>query len=251
MHTATGMLKLITSLSLMLVNLPAMADNLRVAVASNFVQAATGIARAFELNSGHTITLISGATGKHYAQITHGAPFDIFLAADRLRPERLENEGHAQPGSRFTYAIGKLALWSPKPGYVDAEAQVLQQNTFRHLAIANPKLAPYGRAAQQVLQTRNLWNRLQPKLVRGESIGQTFQFVKSGNAELGFIAYAQVKQPGKPIEGSCWLVPQSLYEPVEQQAILLTQSAGAAAFMSYLRSEQALAIMRDYGYDTP
>ena len=227
------------------------AEEIRVAAASNFTDAITSIARRFEAITNHKVTLIFGSTGKHYAQIKNGAPFDAFFAADVRRPELLENESVALPGSRFTYAVGKVVLWSPKTGYVDSEGRILESSEFRYLAIANPKLAPYGKAAQEILQARRLWGRLSGRLVRGENIGQTFQFVKSGNAELGFVAYSQVKRPNQPIEGTFWEVPQTLYTSIEQQAVLLKDSVAARAFLSFVRSREALKIIHDYGYDTP
>jgi len=229
----------------------AMAAEIKLAVASNFANPITAIAEHFETNTGHKVKLIFGSTGKHYAQIRNGAPFDAYFAADARRPELLEQEGLALPGSRFTYAIGKVILWSPVAGYVDAQANVLKQGGFRHLAIANPKLAPYGRAARQVLQSLGLWDSMQGSMVRGENIGQAFQFVKSGNAELGFVAYAQVKRPGHPIQGSWWAVPQALYTPIEQQAVLFKEGEAASAFMSYIQSDAALEIIQGYGYGIP
>lgn len=229
----------------------AVADEIRVAVASNFTSTIKEITRLFEQHSGHKVTLVFGSTGKHYAQIKNGAPFDIYLAADVQRPKLLEAEGMVQPGSRFTYAIGKLVLWSPERKAVDPAGNVLEQGDFRHLAIANPKLAPYGKAAREVLQNRGLWQVLQERFVRGENIGQTFQFVKSGNAELGFISLSQIKRPGKFMPGSQWEISQSLYSPIEQQAVLLKDNDLARAFMLFMRSEEALKIIRSYGYGTP
>jgi molybdate transport system substrate-binding protein len=227
-----------------------MADEIRVAVASNFADTIRTIAHHFEAESGHKVKLIFGSTGKHYAQIKHGAPFDVFFAADVRRPELLEKEGLILPGSRFTYAVGKIILWSPKADYVDAEAKVLEHGKFRHLAIANPKLAPYGKAAKQVLQARGVWDALRGSTVRGENIGQTFQFVKSGNAELGFIALSQVERPGHPIEGSFWKVPQSIYAPIEQQAVLLKDSEAGRAFLSFVQNDMTREIIQGYGYGT-
>lgn len=228
-----------------------MAGEIHVAVASNFTEAIKSIAGRFEASTGHRVTLISGSTGKQYAQIINGAPFDAFFAADVRRPKLLEEEAIARPGSRFTYAIGKVILWSPKAGYVDNNIKVLEQENYRYLAIANPKLAPYGKAAQEVLQAHGLWDALQGRMVRGENIGQAFQFVKSGNAELGFVAYSQVKRPGHPIEGSFWEVPQSLYSPIEQQAVLLKDSDTARAFLLFVKSDESLDIIRGFGYGTP
>ena len=227
------------------------AGEIRVAVASNFADAIEDIAKRFEAKTGRRVTLTFGSTGKHYAQIKNGAPFDAFFAADIRHAELLEKEGLALPGRRFTYAVGKVVLWSPKAGYVDGEGKVLEQADFRHLAIANPKLAPYGQAAQEVLQTRGIWDKLSKRLVLGENIGQAFQFVGSGNAELGFVAYSQVKRPSQLIEGSWWEVPQALYTPIEQQAVLLKDSDTARDFLAYVRSDEALKIIREYGYGTP
>lgn len=222
-----------------------------MAVASNFADAITTIAERFEARSGHKVILSFGSTGKHYAQIKNGAPFDAFFAADVHRPELLEEEGIALSGTRFTYAAGKLVLWSSEKSYVDPEGSVLQHGEFRFLAIANPKLAPYGRAAQEVLEALGLWAKLSRQIVRGENISQAFQYVKSGNAELGFIAYSQVKRANHPIQGSFWEVPQDLYTPIEQQAILLKDSDAARAFLSFVRTDESLKIVHDYGYDTP
>ncbi|MFK5893956.1 MAG: molybdate ABC transporter substrate-binding protein [Pseudomonadota bacterium] len=229
----------------------AKADNINVAVASNFTDAIKSIVKNFEVDTGHKVTLIFGSTGKHYAQIINGAPFDIFFAADTKRPKLLDKAGIAQSGSRFTYAMGKLVLWSPKPGYVDKHGNVLGRGNFRHLAIASPKLAPYGRAAQEILQERGLWDSLRLRMVRGENIGQTFNFVKSGNVDLGFVAYSQVKRPNQPITGSFWQVPETLYSPIEQQVILLKDNKTARALLSFVKSKRSLEIIRGFGYGTP
>ncbi len=244
-------LKLLVTATMMLASGQSIAEEIRVAAASNFTDAIRSIAKRFEARTDHNVTLILGSTGKHYAQIKNGAPFDAFFSADVRRPELLEKEGVALPGSRFTYAVGKVVLWSPKVGYVDPNGSVLERGKFRYLAIANPKLAPYGKAAQEILQARGLWDGLPGRIVRGENIGQTFMFVKSGNAELGFVAYSQVKRPNQPIEGSFWEVPQALYTPIEQQAVLLKDSGAARAFLSFVRSDEALKIIHKYGYDTP
>lgn len=226
-----------------------LAAEIRVAVASNFARAMTSLARDFEENSGHKVKLVFGSTGKHYAQIRNGAPFDAFFAADIKRPRLLEEEGITVSGSRFTYATGKLILWSPMSDYVDSEGEVLKHGNFDHLAIANPKLAPYGRAAREVLQSRGLWNEMKYKAVRGENIGQAFQFVSSGNAKLGFVALSQVKNIDKPIAGSYWEVPQSLYTPIKQQAVLLTNNEAGRSFISYIKSKPALKIISNHGYE--
>jgi molybdate transport system substrate-binding protein len=230
---------------------PLQADEIRVAVASNFRQAMAAAAQRFKEDSGHVVVLIPGSTGKHYAQIRNGAPFDAFFAADADRPLRLEQEGRSVPGSRFTYAIGQIVLWSPDAGMVDPAGAVLQSDRFRHLAIANPDLAPYGAAARSVLQALGLWDELAPKLVRGENIGQTFQFVISGNAELGFVARSQLEAPGRESAGSSWPPPRGLYPPIEQQAVLLRDSPVGRAFLTFMQGEEARAIVRAYGYDSP
>jgi len=224
-------------------------NNLNVAVSCNFTDPIKDIAALFEKKTGHKVTLIFGSTGKHYAQIKNGAPYDVFLAADMRRPRLLEKEGVALPSSRFTYATGKLVLWSPRAGYVDSEGKVLKTD-YRHIAIANPKLAPYGQAAQEVLQKLGIWDNLGQRLVRGQNVCQAFQFVKSGNAELGFVALSQVTRSGRPAEGSWWDVPQSLHNPIQQQAVLLKDNDAARAFLDFLRSEESLEIIRKYGYGT-
>jgi len=228
-----------------------LAGEIRVAVASNFTGPAREIARRFETKSADRVILIFGSTGRHYAQIRHGAPFDLFFAADSERPRRLEQQGLALPGSRFTYALGRLVLWSPRAGLVDARGEVLAQGDFHFLALANPRFAPYGKAAEQVLRRRGLWEGLQGRLVRGENIGQTFHFVTSGNAELGFVAYSQIHTPDGTIGGSWWKVPQSLYDPIEQQAVLLKEGEAPRAFLDYAGSDEARAIIRGFGYATP
>jgi len=227
-----------------------MADAIRIAVASNFSEPAREIAARYQQRSGQQLILIFGATGKHYAQIKHGAPFDIFFAADARRPRLLEEEGVAIAGSRFTYARGRLVLWSPREGFVDKQGRVLETGQFTRLAIADPKLAPYGRAAQEVLQAKGLWNALRQRMVRGENISQTYQFVKSGNAEMGFVAYSQILRSNQPIAGSYWLIPQTLYQPIEQQVVLLKDNSTIRDFIAYVQGSEAQTIIRTYGYDT-
>ncbi|NNF17186.1 MAG: molybdate ABC transporter substrate-binding protein [Gammaproteobacteria bacterium] len=225
----------------------AAAAEIRVAVASNFRTAMTAIAERFEATSEHRLLLASGATGKHYAQIKNGAPFDVFLAADRKRPMMLEQEGIAIPGSRFTYATGKLVLWAPGKRAVDDAA--LRDVTPHRVAIANPRLAPYGAAAKETLEALGLWADLQPQLVRGENIAQAFQFVHSGNATLGLVAWSQLKQPHQVIRGAVWTVPSSLYTPLEQQAVVLNDSSAVRAFVRFLKSTEVQELLRAYGYD--
>jgi len=230
------------------------ADEIKVAVASNFVNPVTLIAEQFEAEFEHTVTLIPGSTGRHYAQILNGAPFDVFLAADSLKPQRLEQQGFALANSRFTYAVGKLVLWSPVGNYVDTRGDVLDRANFRYLTIANPKVAPYGLAAQQVLQARGHWDALNngtsdARLIRAENINQAYQFVHSKNAELGFVAYSQIKSLISDRVGSFWLVPQALYTPIEQQAVLLKDNDAARTFLAFLRTDKVQRIIQGYGYD--
>ena len=232
---------------------PALSDaaEIRVATASNFRDAMTALAREFGQESEHRVVPVYGSTGKHFAQIINGAPFDAFFAADSRRPEQLEREGFTVPGSRFIYARGQLVLWSPRTEYVDDKGLVLSQGDFRHLAIANPELAPYGAAARDVLESLGLWQALGPRLVQGENIGQAFLFVASGNAELGFVAWSQLATGQQPVEGSMWRVPENLYRPVEQQAVALTDNEATRAFLAFIRGEQAARIIRAHGYSTP
>jgi molybdate transport system substrate-binding protein len=232
----------------------AAADEAQMAVAANFSAPAKQLAAQFEKATGHRLALSSGSTGKFYAQISNGAPFDVLLAADSETPRRMEQEKLAVSGSRFTYALGKLVLWSPREGVVDDRGEVLRTGTFRRLSLANPRLAPYGAAAQEAMERLGAWATLQDRLVMGENIAQAFQFVASGNAELGFVAYSQVREPGKPLAGSFWLVPQSLYAPLRQDAVLLAHGASNAAareFLAFLRSAPALELIRGYGYELP
>lgn len=230
---------------------PVQADELRIAVATNFSRTAAALAKQFEQQTGHTVRLAFGSTGKHYAQIAHGAPFDIFLAADERRPALLEKNGIAVPGSRFTYAQGRLVLWSPDKNLIDEKATVLVTGNFRKLAIANPKLAPYGFAAREVLQARGLWKKLRPHLVRGENIGQTFQFVRTGNAQLGFVAATQVFANNGKTTSSYWEPPQALYTPVIQQAVLIKNNSAAQAFITFIKTDTARTLIQKHGYHTP
>lgn len=234
----------------------AIADEIKIAVASNFYPTMKELVTHFESitpNSDTTnnIVLISGSSGKHYAQILNGAPFDLFFSADKLRPNMLEKEEVFNNQSRFTYALGKLALWSPFNEYVDSDGQVLYKDDFRFIAIANPKIAPYGIASKETLTSMNLWQDMEEKLVRGENIAQTFQFAKSGNAKLGFVSYSQILSLNSSSEGSYWLVPQDMYQPIEQQAILLKDSSLGKDFLSFIMSDEALDIIKRNGYDLP
>jgi molybdate transport system substrate-binding protein len=230
----------------------ASAEDVQVAVAANFSAPMQAIAAAFEKDTGHKAQLVFGSSGKFYAQIRNGAPFQVFLSADDEKPARLVQEGLAVAGTRFTYAIGQLALWSAKDGVVDDKGDVLKKGGYAHLAIANPKLAPYGAAAIEVLKHLGLLETVQPRLVQGENIAQTYQFVASGNAELGFVALSQVMKDGKVSSGSVWIVPASFHAPIRQDAVMLAAGKGnaaASALMAYLKSDKAKVIIRAYGYD--
>lgn len=227
------------------------ADTVSVAVAANFTAPMQKIAAEFAKDTGHKAELSFGATGKFYAQISNGAPFGILLSADDTTPVKIASEGKGVADSRFTYAVGKLVLWSKQDGYVDAQGAVLKTGKFQHVAIANPKLAPYGLAAEQTLTQLGLLEQIKPKFVQGENIGQTYQFAATGNAELGFVALSQVMEDGKIKSGSAWLVPSSMHEPIRQDAIVLNtakDNAAAKALMDYLRGDKARAIITSYGY---
>lgn len=229
----------------------AQAAEVAVAVAANFTAPMQKIAAAFEQDTGHKARLSFGATGKFYAQIANGAPFGVLLAADATTPEKIARAGLGDGATRFTYAIGQLVLWSKQPGYVDAEGKVLARSDWQHIAIANPKLAPYGQAAMQTLDKLGLTAQVQPRVVTGENIGQTYQFAASGNAQLGFVALSQVMEGGRLREGSAWVVPAGMHEPIRQDAIVLRPGQGneaAVALMQYLRGDKARAIIRTYGY---
>jgi molybdate transport system substrate-binding protein len=229
------------------------ADQVQVAVAANFTAPAKLVATAFERETGHKALLAFGGTGKFYAQIRNGAPFEVLLAADDETPAKLAQEGAAVAGSRYTYATGRLALWSARPGYIDDKGEVLRKGDFRHLAIANPKLAPYGVAAIEVLTALKLLDAVRPRFVQGENIAQTHQFVATGNAELGFIALSQVMQDGRIGSGSAWIVPDSLHQAIRQDAVLLNKGRGrpaAEAWLGFLKSDKAKAIIRSFGYET-
>ncbi len=235
---------------LLLCSATAAAEQINVAVASNFTPTLRLLAKAFEVQSGHQLRISSASTGKLYAQVNHGAPFDLFLAADAERPRLLEQTGKAAPGSRFTYAKGRLALWGPSIISTQTAEQLLQSPQLIHIAMANPKTAPYGAAAQHSLEKMGLWDTLQGRLVRGENVGQTYQFVVSGAAQIGFVAYSQVLT-GRQTRGYLWLVPEAYYPAIRQQAVLLKQAenkSAAQAFMDYLRSAAAQHLISENGY---
>jgi len=227
---------------------PVLAADTQVAVAANFTEPAKAIAAAFKAETGHTATLSFGSSGQFYTQMAHGAPYEVFLSADAERPEKAEQEGLSVPGTRFTYAVGRLVLYSKTPGLVDAKGAVLKSDRFAKLAIADPTAAPYGEAAVETMRKLKVYDALAPRIVRGSSITQTYQYVATGNAELGFVALSQViDEPG----GSRWLVPAADHAPIQQQAVLLRtgeKNPAARAFLTFLKSPTAIGIIKRYGY---
>jgi molybdate transport system substrate-binding protein len=232
--------------------LPARAAETLIAVAANFAEVIDELKPLFEKASGHKLRSTTGSTGKLYAQIKEGAPFQMLLSADANTPERMEKEQLAVAGSRFTYAIGKLTLWSADQARIGPDgAAALKAGGVRHVAIANPDLAPYGVAARETLQSLGLWDSLKPKIVMGQNIGQTHSMVATGNAQLGFIALSAVLSPRENSKGSRWDVPQNLFTPIRQDAVLLTAGArneAAIAFMTFLKTPEARAVIERYGY---
>jgi molybdate transport system substrate-binding protein len=228
------------------------AAEVSVAVAANFAAPMKIIAQEFERTTGHKAVLSFGGTGQFYAQIKNGAPFAVLLAADTLTPAKIEKEGLGVQGTTFTYAIGQLVLWSKKPGLVDDQGEILKTGNFSKLAIANPKLAPYGAAAIEVLNHLGVMRQVRPKIVEGANIAQTYQFVFSANADLGFVALSQVYENGKLKQGSGWLVPNSMHSPIKQDVILLNpgrDNPAAIALLTYLRSDAAKVVIRKFGYE--
>lgn len=247
----TALTPRIATLALGLIASTAWADEVQVAVAANFTAPIQAIAQGFEKDTGHRLVAAYGATGQFYSQIKNGAPFEVFLAADEATPAKLEKEGEAVEGSRFTYAIGTLALWSATPGYVDGQGKVLKANHYQHLSIANPKAAPYGLAATQVLSKLGLADATKAKIVEGQNITQAFQFVSTGGAELGFVALSQIYKDGKVTQGSAWIVPTELYQPIKQDAVILNRgkdNTAAKALVEYLKGPKAAQILQAYGY---
>jgi molybdate transport system substrate-binding protein len=229
------------------------ADAVTVAVASNFLAPMQQLARDFSAQTGVEVNISSGSTGKLYAQIVNGAPFDLFLAADSREPQKLDEAGRIEPGTRFTYALGTLVAWSHDPGlfHDDNGRAVLMAGGFRHVAIANPKLAPYGAAAMSALEKLGIAERLKPELLTGENIAQAYQYVETGNAEVGFVALSQLAPPGTTVTGSYWRVDPALYPPIRQQAVLLAHApSGAAArrLWEFLRTEPARETIAACGY---
>ena len=239
----------LVSLAAALFAVSAHATDVPVAVAANFTEPAKDIALAFEKKTGNHVVMTFGASGAFFSQIEQGAPFEVFLSADAGRPTKLEADGFGLKGTRFVYAYGQLVLWSPTPGFVDPQGAVLAKGNFDHLSIADPAAAPYGAAAVETLKKLDLYEKLQPKIVKGASIAQAFTFVQSKAVDLGFVALSQViKQPG----GSEWVVPHDDYTPIDQQAVLLKPGAAdpaARAYLDFLRSPEAVAIIKSYGYE--
>ena len=252
MLPAVRLLKLLLAAPLLATTFAAKAADVSVAVAANFTAPMLRIAAAFERETGHRALPAFGSTGRFYAQIRNGAPFQLLLAADAETPARLESESMAVPGSRFTYATGRLALWSASPGLIDANGDILRQPGTAKVAVADPRIAPYGAAAMQAMQNLGVLPALQPRLVQGESIGQAHQFVDSGTAPMGFVAWSQVQVNGKLTRGSAWLVPATLHAPLRQDAVLLRpgrDNEAALALARFLRGDTARAIIRAHGYE--
>jgi molybdate transport system substrate-binding protein len=240
---------LIIALAMISFVAPASAADTQVAVAANFTEPAKEIATAFARATGHKVILSFGSSGAFYTQIAHGAPFAVFLSADADRPKKAEQEGLAVAGSRFTYALGRLVLYSKNPGLVDGRGAVLKGGGFERIAIADPVAAPYGIAAVETMEKLGVYSALTPKIVKGSSITQAYQFVATGAAELGLVAFSQVVNESG---GSRWIVPKALHKPIEQQAVLLTTGANdlsARAFLKFLKTPAAIAIIKRYGYE--
>ena len=250
-RTASLLASFITS---MLLSVSLQAAEVKVAVAGNFAQPMKDIAAEFEKDTGHKLSLTQGATGKFYAQITNGAPFEVFLSADDETPAKLVKEGKAVSGTQFTYAVGRLVLWSPDEKLVDQGGAILKTDRFKFIAIANAKVAPYGRAAVQTMQKLGVLSAIEPRVVQGESIAQTHQFVTTGNAQLGFVALSQVWENSRIKSGSGWIIPEEIHEQLRQDIVLLNpgkDSSAATALVSYVKSEKAKKIIERYGYKLP
>lgn len=230
----------------------ARADRVHVAVAANFSEVIDALKPIYKAKTGHELIISVGSTGKLYAQIVHGAPFEVLLAADQARPEKLVAEGHAVKGSRFTYALGQVVLWSSDPKRISGDpAATLRASDVSAIAIANPTLAPYGFAAKQALERMGLWSELSSKIATGENIGQTFSMVASGNAQLGFVAKSYALSPRNKEPGSLWAVPNDYYDPIRQDAVLLKAGAAnpaAKEFLTFLHGREARGVIEKYGY---
>ena len=249
---ATIISRTVITLALLLFGQASWSATVLVAVAANFSKPMTEIVSQFEKATGHSAKLSFGSSGKFVSQLENGGPFEVLLSADEKGPEKLEQAGLTVPNSRFVYALGKLVLWSATPNFVDDKGKILMTSNFKHLALADPKVAPYGAAAIDVLKKMKLFEKLQPLFVQGENIAQTYQFISTANAELGFLALSQVIENGKIVGGSSWIIPDNLHAPIRQGAVLMKKGAenpAARALIDYLKSIPALAIIKKYGYD--
>jgi molybdate transport system substrate-binding protein len=249
---ATIISRTVITLTLLLFGQASWSATVLVAVAANFSKPMTEIVSQFEKATGHSVKLSFGSSGKFVSQLENGGPFEVLLSADEKGPEKLEQAGLTVPNTRFVYALGKLVLWSSKPNFVDDKGKILMTSNFKHLALADPKVAPYGAAAIDVLKKMKLLEKLQPLFVQGENIAQTYQFISTANAELGFLALSQVIENGKIVGGSSWIIPDNLHAPIRQGAVLMKKGAenpAARALIDYLKSIPALAIIKKYGYD--
>ena len=249
---ATIISRTVITLALLLLGQASWSATVLVAVAANFSKPMAEIVSQFEKATGHSVKLSFGSSGKFVSQLENGGPFEVLLSADEKGPEKLEQAGLTVPNSRFVYALGKLVLWSATPNFVDDKGKILMTSNFKHLALADPKVAPYGAAAIDVLKKMKLLEKLQPLFVQGENIAQTYQFISTANAELGFLALSQVIENGKIVGGSSWIIPDNLHAPIRQGAVLMKKGAenpAARALIDYLKSIPALAIIDKYGYD--
>ena len=249
---ATIISRTVITLTLLLFGQASWSATVLVAVAANFSKPMAEIVSQFEKATGHSVKLSFGSSGKFVSQLENGGPFEVLLSADEKGPEKLEQAGLTVPNTRFVYALGKLVLWSSKPNFVDDKGKILMTSNFKHLALADPKVAPYGAAAIDVLKKMKLLEKLQPLFVQGENIAQTYQFISTANAELGFLALSQVIENGKIAGGSSWIIPDNLHAPIRQGAVLMkigAENPAAHALIDYLKSIPALAIIKKYGYD--
>ena len=249
---ATIISRTVITLALLLFGQASWSATVLVAVAANFSKPMTEIVSQFEKATGHSAKLSFGSSGKFVSQLENGGPFEVLLSADEKGPEKLEQAGLTVPNSRFVYALGKLVLWSATPNFVDDKGKILMTSNFKHLALADPKVAPYGAAAIDVLKKMKLLEKLQPLFVQGENIAQTYQFISTANAELGFLALSQVIENGKIVGGSSWIIPDNLHAPIRQGAVLMkigAENPAARALIDYLKSIPALAIIKKHGYD--
>jgi molybdate transport system substrate-binding protein len=232
----------------------AVAGEATIAVASNFIKPMAALVKEFEVYSPYKLRVVYGSSGRLFAQISNGAPFDVFLSADSLKPARLIEDGYGVAGSQRTYAIGRLALWSNKAGVSVKNEDILSNGAFRAIAIANPRLAPYGLAAKQSLESMGLWEQLKSKLVQGENISQTYQFVFTANADVGFVSYSQLEIQNGAEATNYWLIPSEYHEAITQDSVLLERGADNKAsleFIEFLKSDSAIKLIESFGYLRP